>query len=253
MKILVPLDGSSLSESVLPLAGQLARRWQGQIVAVRVTEPSSLDATTSEEYLHDLKIRYPELKLRTAHEVGSPPTCIQQLATRENFELILMGTHGRDGLLRWLYGSVAEGVARHAPCPTMLVRSPQFSGEFRRILVPNDGSEESSGVARHIGRFLSPETRVTILHCSPTSPDQQEQLRRQVDGRPWMSLDVALNPAPQGIFDWLDCNDCDLIAMSTHGRDGLAHLWKGSVAEAVVRQANCPVLIFPSHFEESRV
>ena len=158
--------------------------------------------------------------------------------------------------MRWLWGSVAEGVARHAPCPTMLVHSPETPVRFREILVPTDGSEPSLEVARHIGMFVKPETRVTLLHCTGVTDEQaglHNRLREQVDGRPWMRLECVSTPAPQGIFDWLAEHDCDLIAMSTHGRDGLAHLWKGSVAEAVVRQANCPVLIFPSHFEESRV
>lgn len=131
---LVPLDGSSLSESVLPLAGQLARRWQGQIVAVRVTEPSSLDATTSEEYLHD-RIRYPELKLRTAHlSRGSPPTCIQQLATRENFELILMGVP--DGRMACCAGSTEawpkewRATLPAPPCRSVLPNLAANSAEF---------------------------------------------------------------------------------------------------------------------------
>ncbi len=267
MKILVPLDGSSKSESILPLAGRLAERWQAEILALRVVDPTLLavDPGTAvgtehmvEEslaYLKDLRVRFPEISLETRHEVGYPQQQIEAVAREEHCDLILMETHGRTGLMRWVLGSVAEGVARHAPCPTMLVRTQETPATFREVLIPSDGSEESFHVARRVGRFLAPETRVTLLHCTGERPQEKSEylevaeirnrLRQQVDGRPWMRLDFASRPAPEGILDWLADHHCDLIAMSTHGRDGLAHLWKGSVMEAVARQARCPVLAFP--------
>ena len=124
------------------------------------------------------------------------------------------------------------------------VRSPETPDTFRNILIPTDGSPPSLEVARHLGRFIGPETRVTLLHCGEGA--NPEELRRQVDGRPWMSWETVATSAPQGIFDWLVQNECDLVAMSTHGREGLAHLWNGSQIEEVARQSKCPVLVFPS-------
>ncbi|MBS2038870.1 universal stress protein [bacterium] len=275
MKILVPLDGSSKSESVLPMVALLSERWQAEVHALRVMDPSigaadpfvlALSESAYQrmvddgrEYLADLVKRHPEMPLHTQHQVGAPAFCIDEVARKESCELIVMATHGHTGLLRWLWGSVAEGVARHAPCPTMLVRTPDTPVLFREILVPTDGSDSSLEVTRHIGRFLAPETKVTLLHCAGVSAEQaaenaelrvelelvREGLRQQVEGRPWMRLECVSSPAPQGIFDWLADHDCDLVAMSTHGRDGIAHLWMGSMMEEVARHSNCPVLVFP--------
>ena len=257
MKILVPLDGSSQSEAILPLAVQLAERWQAEVLALRVTDSSLSESMVqdSQEYLRNLQTRYPDLPLRTLHEFGSPRSCIEAVAAKESCELILMASHGRAGFTRWLLGSVSEGVARHASCPTILVHSPEAATEFQHILIPTDGSQPSLEVARRIGRFLHPETRVTLLHCFTAHPREKSEylemarirseLHRQVDGRPWLRLEFAESPAPQGIFDWLAERECDLIAMSTHGRDGLSHLLEGSVCEEVARHARCPVLIFP--------
>ncbi|MBN9420628.1 MAG: universal stress protein [Candidatus Eremiobacteraeota bacterium] len=258
MKILVPLDGSPRSESVLPLTHRLAERWQAEMLALRVVDPTAgsgadplvlaLSQSTyqqmiedAQEYLEGVARSHPPM--RTLHEVGAPGACIQEVARREGCDLIVMATHGHSGFVRWLWGSVAEGVARGAVCPTLLVRSPDTPDAFREILIPTDGSAPSLEVARHLGRFIGPETRVTLLQCGDGA--NQEELRRQADGRPWMRWECVATPAPQGIFDWLVKNECDLVAMSTHGRDGLAHLWSGSKVEEVARQSKCPVLVFP--------
>lgn len=274
MKILVPLDGSSKSESILPLVARLTEQWQAEVLVLRVMDPTTgvadpIVITLSQsayqqmledgrQYLEDLAKRHPEIPMQTLHLVGTADFCIEEVARKQDCNLIVMASHARDGLARWLWGSVAEGVARHAPCPTMLVHSPETPVLFREILIPTDGSEPSLEVAHHIGMFLKPETKVTLLHCTGVSDEQKAEnmekrveqaqlrnhLREHVDGRPWMKLECVSTPAPQGIFDWLAEHDCDLIAMSTHGREGLAHLWKGSVMEKVARQAKCPVLVF---------
>lgn len=266
MKILVPLDGSSESEAVLPLAGLLAERWQAEILALHVVDPTlgMLDPLSSplfeshrlrvvhdgRRYLDGLSQRHAEIPMQRLCHCGHPMASIEEVARNQTCDLVLMATHGHSGWLRWLCGSVAESVARHAPCPTMLVRSAETPVAFREILIPTDGSDASLSVARRIGLFLAPETRVTLLHCSEERREESEEaqicerLSQAVNGRPWMRLEVTAREAPQGIFDWLSDHPCDLIAISTHGREGLAHLWLGSVTETVARKSTCPVLVF---------
>lgn len=261
MKILVALDGSRRSESILPLAGRLAQLWQAELLVLRVVDPtigSGADPLAiafsesayqqilqdADDYLQGLVPQYPDIPMRPLREVGDPGACIQAVAHREECGLIMMATHGHSGFARWLWGSVAEGVSRHAPCPTLLIRSPETPTVFHKILIPTDGSAASLEVPRHVGLFLSPETRVTLLHCGGPAEEMAEKLRQQVDGRPWMSLDLVATPAPQGILQWASEHHCDLIALSSHGRDGFDHLWNGSVTEEVARHSKCPVLVF---------
>lgn len=274
MKILVPLDGGSESESVLPLAGRLAERWQAELTVLHVVDPTigMLDPLSSslleshrlrvlddgQRYLDGLSQRYPEIPMQRLCHCGHPMASIEEVARNQPCDLVIMATHGHTGWLRWLRGSVAESVARHAPCPTMLVRSAETPVKFREILIPTDGSQSSLSVARRIGRFLAPDTRVTLLHCSGDRLEDSEEaaicdrLSQAVDGRSWMRLEVTAREAPQGIFDWLVDHPCDLIAMSTHGREGLAHFWLGSIMEQVARKSDCPVLAFaPASLSET--
>ena len=142
--ILVPLDGSSLAERAIPLATALAEKFGSEILLLRVldipkpTPPTShlevtigwvrearaqaheeaqsyLDAQQQEVYRQGIKVR-------ALMRDRSPAEDILQVASSEKIDLIVMSAHGQGGLARWTFGSVADKVARHSPCPVLLVR-----------------------------------------------------------------------------------------------------------------------------------
>ena len=137
--ILVPLDGSPASEQALPMALDLATRYGAQLILLRVAlrpEIWSLQGAPALEdrvdehkalclkYLHEVQSRLDSASLMVSVEyaLGNPSHCIVDRSKELGCSLIVMNSHGRDGLTRWLLGSVAEKVVRHASCPVMLVR-----------------------------------------------------------------------------------------------------------------------------------
>ncbi|MCD6290533.1 MAG: universal stress protein [Anaerolineae bacterium] len=150
-RILVPLDGSPLSERALPAAAALAEKFDGRLILLHVLDipTPTLPALYPEiaigwveearEQAHREAQRYLE-KLRAALEeqgLGvevllrdtSPAEDILDVATTGGVDLIVMSTHGQGGLARWTFGSVADKVARHSPCPVLLVRQkPDTAG-----------------------------------------------------------------------------------------------------------------------------
>jgi nucleotide-binding universal stress UspA family protein len=193
----------------------------------------------------------PEEILRTADEVGS--------------DLIAMGTHGRTGLLRLLAGSVAEAVLRRARCPVLALSSRQHpeEGQIQVILHPTDFSERSEAalrVARALARDLG--ARLILLHVMPvevvvygTIPvpldvpavrDSLESVRNGVDG-PDLKYPVETRlsegNAAAVILRMAEEAGCGMIVMGTHGRRGFDRAVLGSVAESVLRDATCPVLV----------
>ncbi len=265
MKILLTLNATPKSESIIPYVVELARGWKAEVLVTRVLDPVvgvgdplvPLMAESfylemvraGEDYLKEIGKRFQGVAFRTFCLVGSPGECIRQLAVEEQCDLLVMASHGHTGFVRWLWGSVAEGLARIAPCPVLLVRR-DTPALIRQILVPIDGSDSSSNVVEHLAPFVDPRyTRVTVLHCSGASEaglDQtRSKLKNLVDGKGWIQLEFSSSRAPDGIYKWLADHPCDMVAMSTHGREGLAHLWTGSMMEQVARNANCPVLVFP--------
>lgn len=138
--LLVPLDGSEASERALPWAADLAAKLQAEIILLRVgREPSllegqdlmSLEAFTSKqeqacrEYLLKVKASLKGqayVNVWVEYAYGPASREIVAKAAQLNASMIVMNSHGRDGLARWWMGSVAEKVTRHAPCPVLLVR-----------------------------------------------------------------------------------------------------------------------------------
>jgi nucleotide-binding universal stress UspA family protein len=144
-KILVPLDGSSRGEAILPHVAELAARFEAEIILLRVYEP---DFSLVDPYGHPLefyealqekwqdevvaylasvkeKLSQKGLRVRTLVEKGPVVSMIINVAERESADLIAMSSHGRTGLARVFYGSVAAGVLHQVDRPLLLVRAEE--------------------------------------------------------------------------------------------------------------------------------
>lgn len=148
-KILIPLDGSTLSEGVLPYVRLLVRAFRIPVELLHVHDPAQLTPLApvqSRQYLQKVAASFSGITDVTCTvELGNPAGKIVELAAAQPDSLIAMATHGYSGLQRWLLGSVAEKVLHRATNHLLLVRPTgrETSGEARlsTVLVPLDGSE----------------------------------------------------------------------------------------------------------------
>jgi nucleotide-binding universal stress UspA family protein len=148
--LIVPLDGSILAESVLSHVKALAKQRGTQPVDVvllgvcdqplisskspetslpvggekRVKQNMASFELESKQYLAGVKKRFKDtgLKVKSKVLIGNPAVEIIKYSSRNPFNLIVMATHGRSGLMRWVYGSVADMVLRKGSSPIFLVR-----------------------------------------------------------------------------------------------------------------------------------
>jgi nucleotide-binding universal stress UspA family protein len=171
-KILVPLDGSMLSEGVLPYVRTLARGMSLPIELLRVRDPLSgtPDAPFGQggEYLVELASSlagFADVKCRT--EVGDPARTIVDLAGAQPNNLIAMATHGTSGIQRWLLGSVAEKVWHAATNDLLLVRpgdgDTRSEARLNTVLVPLDGSELAEKVLPTVARLAATLSLTVVL------------------------------------------------------------------------------------------
>ena len=144
-KILVPLDGSKLAECVLPHVEALAHASQVQeVVFVRVFEPfvpppsdyvvseeeidriNSGNQAAAEDYLQELVNRVHLDGAQKRREVvsGRVAETLADFANKNNVDLIVIATHGRSGVSRWVWGSVADRILRSSCVPILMVRAP---------------------------------------------------------------------------------------------------------------------------------
>jgi nucleotide-binding universal stress UspA family protein len=141
-KVLLPTDFSHTSDAALALATSQARERDATLLIVHVEEPPSAYGGGEMYYgipdpaIDDLKRMLDEVRpadpmVKFEHRLitGEPAAAIARLAEDEHVELIVMGTHGRTGLLRLLMGSVAESVVRRAPCPVLTLKQPGVARE----------------------------------------------------------------------------------------------------------------------------
>lgn len=148
-KILVPLDGSKLAECVLPHLEELTKlNPEAQVILLRICEPPVILADYPADmphgweehvkqeydfvqrqckfYLGDIEkqLKSKELKVIAESRLGNPAEQIIECAKDNDVDLIVMASHGRSGIGRWAYGSVAEKVLHSTCVPVLMVKAP---------------------------------------------------------------------------------------------------------------------------------
>lgn len=138
-RLLLPLDGSPLAESVLPQAQSIALDTGATVLMAQVIQPStevgtrdglsitqpSEQVSTAQHYLQTMaeQLRQAGVKVETHLYCGKPAEAILKAASDEAIDLIVMSTHGYSGFTKWVYGSVANEVLHKALCPLLLNRA----------------------------------------------------------------------------------------------------------------------------------
>ncbi len=159
-KILVPLDGSDLSEKALVTAVSIARKLNSDLMLMHVIPQRNMPVPEYSEagydqfinrfdtkyedwannYLNEVKNRYEDISNRISTHVEVGHVAYRLLETSNNVDLIVISTHGYSGLTKWILGSVTERIIGHANCPVLVVKGDQ---PINKILLPLDGSDYS--------------------------------------------------------------------------------------------------------------
>jgi nucleotide-binding universal stress UspA family protein len=261
--LLVPLDGSSLSETALPYAALLAETLEADLDLLRVVGHPGADEQAAAAYLGS----FPAEAAHVRH--GQPAECIVEEASAEHANLIVMATHARSGLQRALHGSVEAQVVAHAPVPTVVLRGPVPHPRLRTILVTISGASAAplTGVtelARRAGarvvllRVVTPEETTVWQrewHWSGGSvldePDAVVSARQLLNDLAAglhaagveTEVHARVGPVVSNIDAVANRVDADLIVMTTHARLGLSRAMQGSFADAVVHSTRRAVLL----------
>jgi nucleotide-binding universal stress UspA family protein len=125
-RIMVPLDGSELAQTALPHALDLCRACGATLVLLHVRDPRTGSVEAAHRYLEYIRTQNARegVAIELIVREGSVAAAIIEATGQEQIDLIVMATHGRSGLQRVVYGSVAEQVLRGSSTPVLLVRVP---------------------------------------------------------------------------------------------------------------------------------
>ena len=216
--------------------------------------------------------------------VGHPAEEILRYAEENKIDLILIATHGRSGVKRWMLGSVADKVLRASKVPTWLVRAaiPEeiVFDEWpkRTMLVPLDGSRFAESVLPH-GEALAKqrgaklvniillrvveEPFITVDYPFPDWEEHVKQIRehfkqkaeqymtevrkRLSDSGLNIRSEVLMRKPADEIINYAHNNHPNLVVMATHGSSGLSRWEYGNIADKILHGVSSPIFLVRPH------
>ena len=296
--ILVPLDGSQLADCVLPHVLAIARSFEAEITLLRMLEKNhagtsaqlfdllnwQINKTRAALYLEKTKVRFQESKIRVRTVVleGLVAEGITEYAHNQGMKLIILSSHGRNGLTQWGVSSTTQKIILNAHTSLLIVRAHQYgvySDElsaaplYQRIMVPLDGSQRAENVLpilTQLARFHKSQIHLVQVVQSPemarqmpASPEdvdlsnrvvmrnreeggrylEQMKSRSYLEGMTVQTHLVTSDNAAVSLHQLEQQEQFDLVAFSAHGYSGNQQWLYGSMVNNFIMYGKAPLLI----------
>ncbi|MCB0462919.1 MAG: universal stress protein [Flavobacteriaceae bacterium] len=275
-KIIVPIDFSEHSEYALKTAAKLAKKYDAEVLALHMLEMSDslltendnegeqyrktvfflklaeqkFEAFLEKPYLQDVKL-VPIIKhFKVFSEVND-------VANKEHADLIIMGSHGTSGFKEFFVGSNTERVVRNADIPVLVVKHELENINFEKVLFATNFDDENIQPYLRASRlFEKLGSKPTLLYVNLPNEHFKSSIEIESKITEFLmaahgNLDQRDNVAyhadytvEQGILNYANKIEADLIAIPTHGRKGVTHFFAGSIGEDVANHSELPVITF---------
>jgi nucleotide-binding universal stress UspA family protein len=234
--------------TILHVSSDTKSDWRGFPAVRKTLERGS----AQEDVFEKLGVRVRKAMI----ESRFPAMAIAQHLDREPADLLVVATAGREGMARWLQGSVAEAMARWSRTMTLfvpadaersLVAVADGNLTLANVLIPIDREPDPGAAiefARRAAEVLSEDkVTITLLHVG----DENALPGVPHDGPQWTFARMHRNGDPvEQIVAAAELVRADLIVMPTEGRHGVFDALRGSTTERVLRQVRCPLLAVPA-------
>lgn len=270
--ILFATDFSPCSEAVFLYAAALARQCEATLYSVHViqgevlnVDPPVIDQLreSAVQQMHDLETSemLQDVPFHPVITEGVVGATVAEVARQNDVDVIIVGTHGRTGMRKFVMGSVAEDIVRHAPCPVIAL-GPQVCTEarytpaFKRVLYATDLTPDSSARFSRALTVLKPWIEhITLMHVISSPPITDGDTARNVFRNNLLRMvpaDSKLPTAPEAIVDV--GTPADIIVEAAKGRKidvimlgvhppGVMGTHLMHTAYRVMIDAPCPVLL----------
>jgi nucleotide-binding universal stress UspA family protein len=296
--ILIPLDGSQLAECVLPHVIAIARTFDTEITLLRMLEKKQagtsaqlfdllnwqINKTRAALYLEKTKAYFQEsgLQARTIVLEGLEAEGITEFAQNQGMKLIILSSHGRNGLTQWGISNITQKIILSAPTSLLIVRAHQpgaYPGElaetpvYKRILVPLDGSQRAENVLpiiTQLAHFHQSQIHLVQVVQTPEMARQmpparedidlsnrlvarnreeagryleQVKLRSYLEGIAVQTHLMTSDNAAVALHQLAEQEQIDLVTLSAHGYSGM-HQWPyGSMVNNFILYGKVSLLI----------
>ncbi|WP_299062776.1 universal stress protein [uncultured Polaribacter sp.] len=269
-KILVPIDFSKTSEYASKAAAVVAKKTKATVYLIHLIElpKGVIDMAASsrfsipESMLYLRKIRKKILHFKNTifsddiHveyfiKLNNPFEGIQKYADKIDADLIIMGSKGHSELEEMIIGSNTEKVVRNITRPVIIVKKDCKKLKLKNVIFASNFKEENKAVFAKFVNFASIfNSKIHLLNINTPSNFQATAKAKQkikdfikdFDLQKYKINVFSDASVEKGILNFSDEIKADLIALSTHGRSGLAHLFTGSVTKNLSKNALKPMM-----------
>lgn len=272
-KILVPTDFSKEATYALELATEIAEKTRAELHLLHVMEipygsysvmgefipTSSFENVFQVQLIKQTKGQLDGLVdslvergiAAVGHFVfGNTFSHIHKTITNQDMDLVVMGSKGASGLSEFFIGSNTEKVIRHASSPVLTVKGPTSLKDIQSLVYATDCTQEQEqlvepvqnlqellGLQLYLIRVITPYNFLV----KSTAMEQLNNFAEDHQFKNFILSTIEAEFAEEGILAFAEHNKIDMVALGTHGRTGLAHLFGGSVSESVANHANIPI------------
>ncbi len=268
-RILVPCDFSDPSIQAFKFAIEIAEKSNGQVMLLHIVEVPVMHDTMimpvldfemsffkdlkakAEKHFAKMKIKYAKegVKINSLVALGPIQKTIERIAEEKKADLIIMGTHGTTGLLDSFIGSNTEKVVRFSAVPVIATHQLAKLSKIKNIVFPTTLHQNQGPLIRQVKKlqlFFSATLHLLVVNTPGNmkrTPDEKQLM--EAYAKHYKLVDYTINTrndftVESGIINFAHEIKADMIAMGTHGRKGLSHLFLGSIAESVVNHIDCP-------------
>ncbi len=271
-KILVPTDFSKEAENSLKVAAQLAKKHDCEIYLMHMLEIpfQEVDALNTHsgalpEAMFFMKLAHQRFEEVMASDYLEGLTVHETVKANNNFsavidtchehgvDMIVMGSHGASGFKEMFVGSNAEKVVRTSDIPVLVIKNEHANFTVDNFVFASDFKNDNKETYKQAVDFAkSFNAKIHLLMVNTpnnfsNTGDAKKRIHDFIKDYPFANYTMNFyndESVEKGILNFSREIDADLIGISTHGRQGIAHFFNGSISEDLVNHAKRPVITF---------
>ncbi|HWA35269.1 MAG TPA: universal stress protein [Cyclobacteriaceae bacterium] len=272
-RILVPCDFSTQARQAYTFALDIAKKTNAEIYVLHAVDvpfmyssyspevPSYLTQEGWDRLTADAKQRFQEMKGEHARqndislriEIGPATMTILNFIETNQIDLVVMGTKGVSGFDEMVIGSNTEKVVRFSKVPVFVVKKAVNLSSIKSIVLPTTLELNQSAFmnkVKELQKMFGATLRLLVINTPGSKKkirDENAELRDFADHYKLEKFQFDIQDAENvedGILHFVHQTKSDMIAMGTHSRKGLSHLFMGSVTEDLVNHMDCPIWTF---------
>lgn len=270
-KILVPTDFSIEAENALKVAAQIARQHNSEIYLLHMIEipMQEIDAVSTHadipEVMFFMKMAHQKFKEimdssylqgLTIHEIVKTDISfnrISEICKEHDITMITMGSHGASGIKEMFVGSNAEKAVRHSDVPVLVIKNKHDDFSIDDIVFASDfnnDNKETYNQATDFATTFDAKLHLLMVNTASnftTTKKANDRINEFISDNSFKNFSINVyndETIEKGVLNFSKHIDADLIGISTHGRQGIAHFFNGSISEDLVNHAKRPVITF---------